>query len=974
MRCLLSAFIAALAISTEHLQHLLQDRMLTPEYVGGRFATADAARVQDVLFDLKEDGYTKAEMRAVGLVNAEGRPHSYLVDDGILIAYIGEDGRPFHIRAHKLGPPGAPLEVYGRECLADRPTRVVITEGEYKAAALICRGFPALAVPGVASFAGRRYDDLLALLRGAEVKEVTISFDNEDKTNPVLPSGETNERYKTDPFKRHDTELWAIVMARRLSGDGIPTKIAGLPDEWRDDTGKADLDGVLNQGRTIEELKAVLDSGLDPEAFLAGLSAEAQEVVPHKLCEGRPRWTRDGLRLRKGQLDILAVPSPRSKKMTVTISDNYRPVFTDELNLASHRARATFVTDASVKVHGQGEDIEQMVEQLSLAVSQGGEHREPPTDGEVVEIGSQRAVVKPEGISLLGNSGERQVSNFRLEFLRDKVVHDGIEDRREVHGVVIVDGARHPVTIRGASLGSPMDLSRALHEQVGTVINYFSGVGVASESIVLQVALASSRPVQCRIDKVVGWDADGCYRTPDECFDADGPRHLAGVEVSLAGERIAENIRMAWIEDAELQDLGRHMVTDFLDQHDRSVTMPTLGHAFLAPLLSRLHLVGRPALMLRGDTGTRKTSVARTAQCLFGAGFIGEHSIETWVSTANSIPRAGFFFRDCLFLVDDFKLDNITNLRAARSVIQTYADGNARQRLRRDALGYTASYPIRGALLMTGEDAPFGSASVMARIITVAVGYHDGLEAGSRCLARCGEYNGLMARYISWIARVFDDADLRHELRVVTSELFDGKIPDVPNRPRIVSNLSLNALGFQLFLLFLIEHDVITDVELDELWAQYVEIAGRLALTTAGIVKEQRAVQIFMDTLRDRIAAGRLVFTSKPGQQPEHGGQVIGFEDGPEHVLLIMSEAYSAVEQHLQRQKQSIGLTQPSLTDDLKTEGVIEAAGQKPHAGGRPRVWRVERAVLGMDPPQASRVHVLVQEAFRSKHSGAKGG
>ena len=127
MRHLLSAFITALSLSTEHLHHLLEDRMLTEEYVQGRFATGGAARVQGALADLMGQNYTEAELRAAGLVNAEGRPHPYLVDDGILIAYFGENGEPFHLRAHKLAPPGAPLEVYGRECLAAMPERVVIT-------------------------------------------------------------------------------------------------------------------------------------------------------------------------------------------------------------------------------------------------------------------------------------------------------------------------------------------------------------------------------------------------------------------------------------------------------------------------------------------------------------------------------------------------------------------------------------------------------------------------------------------------------------------------------------------------------------------------------------------------------------------------------------------------------------------------------------------------------------------------------
>jgi len=336
-------------LSAEHLQHLLENRMLTPAYVEGRFATAGAARVQAALAELITQGHTEAELKAAGLVDAEGRPHSYLVEDGILIAYLDEDGQPIHLRAHKLGPPGAQLEVYGRECLADNPEEVVLTEGEYKAAALLCRDVPALAVPGISSFAGRRYEDLLGLLRGAGVQAVTICFDNEDKTSEVLPSGKENERYKPDRFNRYDTDFYAVVLARRLTGDGITTTVASLPDEWRDETGKADIDGVLRDGRPLEEVKKVLDDGLAHEVFLASLTAEAQEVIRHKLCEDRPRWTSKGLCLRKGALEITAARNPRSKKMVVTVSTNYRQVFTDEVSLASHKARIMPIPAMSIR-------------------------------------------------------------------------------------------------------------------------------------------------------------------------------------------------------------------------------------------------------------------------------------------------------------------------------------------------------------------------------------------------------------------------------------------------------------------------------------------------------------------------------------------------------------------------------------------------------------------------------------------------
>ena len=46
----------------------------------------------------------------------------------------------------------APIELYCRYLLKDKPSEIVLTEGEFKAAALLQWGIPALAMPGISAF------------------------------------------------------------------------------------------------------------------------------------------------------------------------------------------------------------------------------------------------------------------------------------------------------------------------------------------------------------------------------------------------------------------------------------------------------------------------------------------------------------------------------------------------------------------------------------------------------------------------------------------------------------------------------------------------------------------------------------------------------------------------------------------------------------------------------------------------------
>jgi hypothetical protein len=682
----LAAFVVAVALTFEHRRELLEHRQLPETYLEGRFASGEPARVAQALHQLITEGLTEDDLRQAHLLDQQGQPQPYLVDGRILIAYLSEQREVFHIRAHKMQAKGVPLEVFGRECLATQPKRVVIVEGEFGAAALIARDIAALAVPGVSSFIGNRYEDLLGVLRRAGVIEVVVSFDSENKIDERLPSGESNERYKTDVNKRYDVQRCAIILARRLSGDGISATIATLPESWRDDSGKADIDGALKQGCTVEELQQVFSEAVDADVYLGGLSEEAQRVVRHSLCEGEARLVGGVFKLRWGRLHVEARPAGR-RDFAVVLFDNHRPVYTEHGRLATGTFRKRFATAATARLPaGQAVDVELMLEALALATERRPRAADGELSGATVQIGSRRAIMKEDGLWLSGKSDGQDhpehMANFNLELIEDRLVDDGIEPRREIVGVVEGPEGRSEVILPAAVLGSASDFTKALFEQLGSSINLY---GRGSAEVVLQVALESSQPLKTKIVKAHGWGTgEFCdvYMTPSCSIGCEGAVDLPGLTVSLQGERIAERLGLHWIDDEELRDLGRHLVDDFLAQHHRCVTLPLLGHVFLAPVIGHLGPISWPLLELRGPSGTRKSTLARGAQSLFG-NFVGENALETWRSTPNAIQRSGYFFKDALFAVDDYKGDNITDARGARAMLQLYADRGSRGRLHR---------------------------------------------------------------------------------------------------------------------------------------------------------------------------------------------------------------------------------------------------------------------------------------------------
>ncbi len=184
----------------------------------------------------------------------------------VLIPYVDMDGRLISLRPHKgmahsgtvagCPHPYVPRPVRTAE-EGDRGRAweffrtVVITEGEFKAAALwqiVGAGredgrqpLGVVALPGI-SFS-RHYETrerLVEFLRKTKADRVVVVFDNEDKGNPELPG------YKPDWQKRHDAEIHARYLATYLHTElRLYSRVGTIPSEWRDEKGKADWDGMM---------------------------------------------------------------------------------------------------------------------------------------------------------------------------------------------------------------------------------------------------------------------------------------------------------------------------------------------------------------------------------------------------------------------------------------------------------------------------------------------------------------------------------------------------------------------------------------------------------------------------------------------------------------------------------------------------------------------------------------------------------
>lgn len=197
--------------------------------------------------------------------------------DRVIIPYLDSSRRVTLLRPHKLGLQDVRVQPYCSFLLKDKPKHIIITEGEFKAAALYQWGVPAIAIPGVSSFASKHFERLVSLLEQHGVKHVTVVFDNEIKDNPNYSN------YKQKPEDRWDTPYWAYIMGYKLGKKGFVADIGTLPADWMKD-GKIDFDMALAMGKRKQDIVNVVRAAVPPTEYLDTLPDSAQRIVRRKIA------------------------------------------------------------------------------------------------------------------------------------------------------------------------------------------------------------------------------------------------------------------------------------------------------------------------------------------------------------------------------------------------------------------------------------------------------------------------------------------------------------------------------------------------------------------------------------------------------------------------------------------------------------------------------------------------------------------
>lgn len=506
-----------------------------------------------------------------------------------------------------------------------------------------------------------------------------------------------------------------------------------------------------------------------------------------------------------------------------------------------------------------------------------------------------------------------QISTFTLNLFEQIHIDDGIEPRTILKGHVTNDEGDHDIKITVEDFSSNEKLSSKIYAVLGNAGTYLADI-----TKIRHASNLFSHKNKTFIKKIFGYnEAHTKYYTPSIVISADEIRDNDELIISLEGEGQAELLDMQKITEKELEPLVQHIKDDLLQLADFETTHTSFAHAML-PIIEAFVDPGdksKYGLFLRGQTGTGKSFLFRALQNFYGN---FPEDVATWGSTPYQIQLLGYFFKDCLFLVDDFKMSNITNYQGVLNILQTYSDNTARGRLKSSGVEMQKTHPIKGTLAITGEDSISGEASNIARMITIEyAGAERDMIKGGKVKSQKNMYNGFTPYYIKHILN--QDKDEISNTRQNYLEEFFKVIEGQPNDIRIARNVAILMTSY-----YYISHFMWTKEEAEANIKKLKKYLGSLLTVVIDEAQEQKSSTRFWTLLQEYISSGRLQIAPEAGTFDAAGtrGTIIGFVSG-DKTFIMHKLAYGEIQRTLRQQGDLLRHTIPSIIKDLRIEGKV---------------------------------------------------
>lgn len=353
--------------------------------------------------------------------------------------------------------------------------------------------------------------------------------------------------------------------------------------------------------------------------------------------------------------------------------------------------------------------------------------------------------------------------------------------------------------------------------------------------------------------------------------------------VHILEDKISKKIRLGlkFGSKDEIKKTLIHIKNVLLNLHPKMKRIIPI--VFLAPLKTPLLQLGKSyQAYLQGTSGYGKTQL-----CYILMGFFSDiQSPEDLVSitgrtTTGAVKEIGYYHKDCLFVIDNFKEEIMGNhIGDFISMLQSIADNQDDHRMSGSQF---KSYKVRGTTIVTGEEAII-DASTIRKFDMIGFDEKINLEIRKICESEKNNYPCVITALIEMLIKKYgDNIEIELEKRIKTYE-------SIFRDPLFL----LNQIGYDLFLELMLYYDVVREEEYTSMHDIHLSMLRVEEIEKQNLVEEKTSSQKFIDAIRAGLISGQLSI-KKDAEYEFQNRPVIGQTNREGTEVSIYDDAYSVI-------------------------------------------------------------------------------
>lgn len=396
--------------------------------------------------------------------------------------------------------------------------------------------------------------------------------------------------------------------------------------------------------------------------------------------------------------------------------------------------------------------------------------------------------------------------------------------------------------------------------------------------------------------------------------------------------------------------------------HKDKIVLPIHAFAFLPIIAEFIGAKTRFYIIIIGMSGDSKTTLSRCAGNFWG-NFWGLGKLLAASATANSLEVEASQFGQSMIIFDDVKQANISNITSFRRVIQNYADGTPRSRLKSDGTPIISD-PILGYILMSGEDHFAGNeTSIQGRGLELNITevkkdsqIYEQLEKNSQ------DVNGALPYFIAFMQRQ-KIKDFKEKFNEANS-YYIKSLSDGENKERISYSLALLDFSMWCFSIWALQELNWSKLDCDELYSStrlvLSEIGNEQALNASNLV----AANVFLTTMSELISTGKFRVEVENSLDDNGKTNIVAraFSDQKDKIYFIPSASYAAVKETCEKMGNSFAFSLKALAINLDRLNYLsdrdagKLTKRRRYKSSNLEYWVIEKKYLSMSDESSASV------------------